>query len=1570
MNDNSTVSERISGIFSKLKPYLLVFLISLFILEGLVFFFSSGFGHLVPGSLHPVLNLFNAFAGVSFCFYLKHTKYFKKLPTDFCILLSVSYGLCAYGLLQETNLRYLVVFALFPLLFNAYERMMAANKLLFYILLLTISFFMDYMLAAIIVLALSFHVLLFTEGGIGVHLRAYFKFIFYSCISLLISGIITFPRYAEYFSYIGDNPYTGFSSTLPPVTALSRFLLGSVSSAAFFSGIKLDLYFGVFFFMMAAFYFLLPKVSRKEKWKNFVFIFFLFAASEFGPVYFLVNFFRMYSGGSVYYGFILVFFLVLLASKALTEENTFRFSSLLKLGAFSLLYLAVCLFCAGHNYHVLAKQSNIFFVIAYILLLSAFVFRHKIGFPVKPLLLGLISLELFCNAFIVTNQDFIPAPLELADHYPDFSSWQEYPAMNGEAVSGTMNDEENNLTEENSDISSSETISPEVSTPLSSESVPKEITLADSQSNKYLATELVQFLNTLPSDDFLTAEDRTAAGITSLSDFFTIKNAIIRKLGAEEDLFIPADFSLDFAKTDYYQVLSLGNHIYSFYYIHNAKHPVSQYYDLKATLSVKEEGTLIILSTMNMQLYRFDMDKNNLTRDITFYLPLSSEFTANNQLNGYWLNEGLIEQMPDIIDTYNIEKSAQVPAHILLLPQYTGIGATCIGVFLMLLLFFNRDKEKIFAALRSYGERLEKNRILNLIGNFFIENKVYCFSFLIPFTLFLLALILNSCSPFGIDSIFDEDGFHLTYPSNMDIYYNLKEGHALYSFLGGYGYSLYAVNPTALARFFTTFLSPGQIVSFLTLEEGFFLGLSGLALAIYFSHRLVGQKADKHDYKLLLPVMIYTLNNYMLCMHGFTSWYQIFAALPLLLLAMDYLMLRKKCIPYIIAVAYCIYINLYLALYICIFLVIRFFIYRFDDLKDFLFKGLRFAGCSILAALNSFFIISNTLLASWDSGYQQEDSIFPIPGLHGNFFSQWGQHMIFSKVGAVNWNENYVNLYAGIGAFLLLLVFCMSKKIKPSHKLRALIPIAIMYISFNGRLISFIWNGFHYQTGVPNRYAFLYMLLIALLSYDALNVIKDLSLFHFGIISSFCLIFFAGCQFIGSGNSTFAFVSTLIIIFLYFTVFLVHCLKHSKKYILRTFTVILSIELLCNMLFTFTRFSLADIRKLGDIELTQKTFNELEDEAFPLARTLYVSTPFKNSGSFYNTESNESFNSFVTMHQAALNMRYGMTGGVNFITTVNAATPLSLSLSGTRFLYECYITESPCADLSEYNYLGNSGINYIFENPYALPLGIYAPVEAAQLDNSTIFIPYFLDDLSSFYLSDHKSLFSHQIANYDESAAAENIFYYTDENDRILTFEEVEMLLNKTNKDGEQKPMDTLYINIDLTPVESGPLYLYAIEFIPLGYAQKGERMRCRISFPKPSLPASDEFFNLAVFRSDIMPEFYENASRYALENLTYTGHTLTGTTNYKENGYTMLSIPYDRGWKAYIDGKEVPIEDPYQSMMFIKTPAGHHELKLVFTPYGMIQSLLITGGSIVFTCLLFFIISRVKRKHPKSITK
>ena len=81
-----------------------------------------------------------------------------------------------------------------------------------------------------------------------------------------------------------------------------------------------------------------------------------------------------------------------------------------------------------------------------------------------------------------------------------------------------------------------------------------------------------------------------------------------------------------------------------------------------------------------------------------------------------------------------------------------------------------------------------------------------------------------------------------------------------------------------------------------------------------------------------------------------------------------------------------------------------------------------------------------------------------------------------------------------------------------------------------------------------------------------------------------------------------------------------------------------------------------------------------------------------------------------------------------------------------------------------------------------------------------------------------------------------------------------------------------------------------------------------------------------------------------------------------------MLSLAWDRNWHAYIDGEEVEIEDFYDAMMFVKTPAGKHTLTLKYIPYGMKESKLISLCFWIFTFGLFGVMHIIKKRKQKEI--
>ena len=71
-------------------------------------------------------------------------------------------------------------------------------------------------------------------------------------------------------------------------------------------------------------------------------------------------------------------------------------------------------------------------------------------------------------------------------------------------------------------------------------------------------------------------------------------------------------------------------------------------------------------------------------------------------------------------------------------------------------------------------------------------------------------------------------------------------------------------------------------------------------------------------------------------------------------------------------------------------------------------------------------------------------------------------------------------------------------------------------------------------------------------------------------------------------------------------------------------------------------------------------------------------------------------------------------------------------------------------------------------------------------------------------------------------------------------------------------------------------------------------------------------------------------------------------------------SIIYDRGWKAYIDGKEVEISSINEALLAIPVPAGTDTIDLKYCPENLVSGLVIT---IISIGLLTFLIIWDKKK-------
>ena len=100
---------------------------------------------------------------------------------------------------------------------------------------------------------------------------------------------------------------------------------------------------------------------------------------------------------------------------------------------------------------------------------------------------------------------------------------------------------------------------------------------------------------------------------------------------------------------------------------------------------------------------------------------------------------------------------------------------------------------------------------------------------------------------------------------------------------------------------------------------------------------------------------------------------------------------------------------------------------------------------------------------------------------------------------------------------------------------------------------------------------------------------------------------------------------------------------------------------------------------------------------------------------------------------------------------------------------------------------------------------------------------------------------------------------------------------------------------------------------------------------------------------------------------LNVTGYDdagFTGQITLDKNQVLLTSVPYDKGWHVYEDGKEIPINKYLNAFMGVQLSEGTHNLEFRYVPQGFVIGITIS----VITCVLFIIyifVSFRKNNYP-----
>ena len=1522
-------SKSINDTTKKLIPlYAATFCIPFVILFTLAVFYQSGYGTPFTGILSLSHNLLNGLAALSFLYFIRHTVSIGLTDTRIQLVSAVTYGLCSYGILQEQTPSVLLIYALFPLFYLSYEKMLhSSNKLPFCV-------FCSCMLiinpACAIPVTLLLFVLTFFKLSIN-HECSFGNILKIFCCFLFPYALSAFRLLPYLWNAYSNGSYDGCHFSYTPAVLVAKLLPFCASSVSLASLNGFDLYFGIFMLIFSISFYFNHKTPFRERLNYGIYTILLIAALEFSPLQFIFNLFVNTETVSVSYSFLFVFWCLMIACESISLTMKYHQKSVLLSGTIITGLVILWSFVgSAHNFHAIALPTILFIFVLIIVTFymptrSASFSKYQI-----TILCSYVFIELFCNAFIATNQDFTNPNCDIRSFY----IW-------------------NQSTQEASDEASTDDPSADHYKTFLSE---------------HTDTTLISCLNQLLSSVSLTEEEYDTYCNTDFPDQIEQINGLCRKIGAKSDLFTQVDVPVLFDKSDEYLITLLSDGIYSCSVFDNETDDnIIIYPSFHLGKTDVEYDNLYLFENCTSSFYKISDLSANSKQSGYLGLSIAKDCYLNFKITLVTLDSDLYARIPDLLVAYLSAQNSNSSLHF---SYILGLAISVLFFFFALLLYLCKDKPLFLEKCTSLFSAISNWSLPHKLCQHLRKNKVYYVSFLLPVILYVLTMVVYNCVPFGTNSFFDEDGTSLTLPTYLDYYYSFSDGNTYLTMNNAYGAGNYAANPLLPLLYFYKFLSVSTIAPLLLLSEGVCLGLCSLFMAIYMTHRQKYTAASTLDWRILIPSLVYALNAYMLRMHSFCSWYFILLALPLLIFAFDKLMYQKKNLAYVLLLTYCIAINLYLALYICIFLVILFFTYHFDNIKDFIRKGCRFAFFSILSAGNAFFVIAATLIGSSDSLYQEADSLFPSFGFHTSFWNQWQKHMICIPTQAVSGEEGYISLYCGILTLLLVLIYFMSK-LSFTQKMKRLIPILILYFSFNEQILTYIWNGFHYQSKVPNRYVFLLMFLLAELAYDGLLQLQKISFKKVTIASILLICFFIGCNCLSSEpDYSVAFVATLVLCIMYYLIYtIVRVILHKENLYIPLLISLFIIELSVNLFYVTNDYGYSTIQVYGDYtDISDKIETHLTNTKDSFVRINYPTNLVPNNGSIYHSGSNSIFNSFVSEHQTNTGALYGFHIGSNIINNSYNSTPLTLSLSGTKYIFIPMVGSSVIEDLEQYTYIGElDQYYYIYENTSSLSLGFYVPEEALSIASELSYIPDFYNSFTSIFTGNDDKVFVSHYLQYDETGKKENSFYFTDNKGNIISYEEAIELYKKEEVDKSLSPFNSILLHLNCKPDTEGVLYFYPGEFVALGSAQKNESAHFVIKLPDSSLGIRKDY-NYVVYDSAAFESFYDAASKNQLENVTIQNDTIQGTTNYEQDGYTMLSIAYDPGWHAYIDGVEVEITDAYNASIFVKTPAGSHTLTLKYIPYGMKETKLITLVFWIFT-VSFFFLQYMRAKKRKAVT-
>lgn len=804
---------------------------------------------------------------------------------------------------------------------------------------------------------------------------------------------------------------------------------------------------------------------------------------------------------------------------------------------------------------------------------------------------------------------------------------------------------------------------------------------------------------------------------------------------------------------------------------------------------------------------------------------------------------------------------------------------------------------------------------------------VYVLAFAIPLVILIAIYFARGIFPFGENCYLRSDMYHQYLPFYSELWNKLRDHSSLtYSFNIGLG-----VNFTALYAYYLScplnwfiFLFPHRYL--IEVMNGLIIlkiCLSSLSFTYYITKRF----KSKNIYISVFG-MFYALSGYLAAYSWNIMWLDCVVLLPLIILGLERLVREKKCLLYSVSLGLAILTNYYIAIMLCITMVIYFvfLIIRYSEknfkgylinIKNFSVYSLLAGGLAACLLLPEMFALQYTV-SSNISFPKDLTEYFPILEMITRHLINVDVHMGL---------DHHPNIYCGVAVFLLLPLYIMNQNISTKEKSGKIIILFIFLIAFNMNIPNFIWHGFHFPNSLPCRQSFIYVFFLLTMCYDAFRWIgsytkKQLATalwIALGLFLLFEQLFSADVL-----DFTIVYISGF---FVALYVLLIYLFKSRKlPYMVFLFLFFTSTILECALNYEATAVGTtsrtAYLEDNADIENLLTQVRDIDDSFYRIEKYPKVRT--KNDAAWNGYYSASTFSSTSNGGLSKLYGYLGMESSTNAYS-YNGATFLSSALLNVKYI----ITDKQLVESDLISYVATSNNRYLYKNNYMLPFGFMVP--STFMDNWDM---------------KHANPFIVQNSFIHETTGIDDVFVKL--NTQTISDSSIQITMAKTQH---------LYFKVTSSGIDSVNVYIgdncetYNIKhnhIVDLGVINAEESVRVTTDGD------SKLSLNAYTINETAFIDAINTLSKNGMELSKINENKIEGTINAEYDGMMIMSLPYDKGWSIYVDGKRTEPTSINEGLMALNLTAGEHTITMKYSPEGFKLGVAITGICVIILVLLF----------------